>query len=158
MRSARGNSAHCTEKTPLPKFGLLLHFFNSPSLTYINFHKIYYYTCHVTYTGTRGGVAGWGEMLQAGRLWFRFPMRSLDFSTDLILPAATMDLGSTQPLTEMSTRNLPGGKGLPAHKAHKITANGEQTVLKMRKPRCLTTLKASMACYRDSFTFLLPTL
>jgi hypothetical protein len=26
----------------------------------------------------------------------------------------TMSLGSTQPLTEMSTRNLPGGKGRPA--------------------------------------------
>jgi hypothetical protein len=26
----------------------------------------------------------------------------------------TMALGSTQPLTEMSTRNLPGGKGRPA--------------------------------------------
>jgi hypothetical protein len=25
-----------------------------------------------------------------------------------------MELGSTQPLTEMSTRNLPGGKGWPA--------------------------------------------
>jgi hypothetical protein len=25
----------------------------------------------------------------------------------------TMALGSTQPLTEMSTRNLPGGKGRP---------------------------------------------
>jgi hypothetical protein len=25
-----------------------------------------------------------------------------------------MALGSTQPLTEMSTRNLPGGKGHPA--------------------------------------------
>jgi hypothetical protein len=28
-----------------------------------------------------------------------------------------MALGSTQPLTEMSTRNLPGGKERPAHKA-----------------------------------------
>jgi hypothetical protein len=27
-----------------------------------------------------------------------------------------MALGSTQPLTEISTRNLPGGKGRPAHK------------------------------------------
>jgi hypothetical protein len=26
----------------------------------------------------------------------------------------TMALGSTQPLTEMSTRNLPGSKGRPA--------------------------------------------
>jgi hypothetical protein len=25
-----------------------------------------------------------------------------------------MALGSTQPLTEMSTRNIPGGKGRPA--------------------------------------------
>jgi hypothetical protein len=28
-----------------------------------------------------------------------------------------MALGSTQPLTEMSTRNLPGGKGWPACEA-----------------------------------------
>jgi hypothetical protein len=28
----------------------------------------------------------------------------------------TMALGSTQPLTEMSARNFPGGKGRPAHK------------------------------------------
>jgi hypothetical protein len=28
-----------------------------------------------------------------------------------------MALGSTQPLTEISTRNLPGGKGRPARKA-----------------------------------------
>jgi hypothetical protein len=27
-----------------------------------------------------------------------------------------MALGSTQPLTEMSTRNLPGGKGPPVRK------------------------------------------
>jgi hypothetical protein len=34
----------------------------------------------------------------------------------------TMALGSTQPLTEMSTRNLPGGKGWPVRKADKLTA------------------------------------
>jgi hypothetical protein len=28
-----------------------------------------------------------------------------------------MTLGSTQGLTEMSTRNLPGAKGQPTHKA-----------------------------------------
>jgi hypothetical protein len=33
-----------------------------------------------------------------------------------------MDLGSTQPLTEMSTRNLPEGKGRPARKAENLTA------------------------------------
>jgi hypothetical protein len=34
----------------------------------------------------------------------------------------TMALVSTQPLIEMSTRNLPGGKGRPAHKAANLTA------------------------------------
>jgi hypothetical protein len=34
----------------------------------------------------------------------------------------TMDLGSTQPLTEMSTRNFPAGKGRPARKADNLTA------------------------------------
>jgi hypothetical protein len=33
-----------------------------------------------------------------------------------------MALGSTQPVTEMSTRNLPEGKGRPARKADNLTA------------------------------------
>jgi hypothetical protein len=40
----------------------------------------------------------------------------------------TMVLGSTQPLTEMSTRNLHGGKGRPAHKAGNLTAICEPIV------------------------------
>jgi hypothetical protein len=39
-----------------------------------------------------------------------------------------MALGSTQPLTEMSTRNLPGGKGWPAHKADNLTTICEPIV------------------------------
>jgi hypothetical protein len=39
-----------------------------------------------------------------------------------------MALGSTQPLTEMSIRNLSGGKGRPAHKADNLTAICEPTV------------------------------
>jgi hypothetical protein len=38
--------------------------------------------------GARSSVLGWGTTLQAGRSRFRFPMKSLDFSIDLILPAA----------------------------------------------------------------------
>jgi hypothetical protein len=34
----------------------------------------------------------------------------------------TMALESTQPLIEMSARNLPGGKGRPARKADNLTA------------------------------------
>jgi hypothetical protein len=33
-----------------------------------------------------------------------------------------MALGSTQPLIEVSTRNLAGGKGRPARKADNLTA------------------------------------
>jgi hypothetical protein len=39
-----------------------------------------------------------------------------------------MALGSTQPLTAMSTRNIPGGKGRPARKADNLTAICEPTV------------------------------
>jgi hypothetical protein len=66
-----------------------------------------------------------------------------------------MALESTQPLTEMSTRNLPGGKGRPAYKADNLTAICEPIVWKTWEPRRLTTLWASTACYRDSFTLYL---
>jgi hypothetical protein len=40
----------------------------------------------------------------------------------------TMALGSTQPLTEMGTRNLPGGKERPAREADNLTAICEPIV------------------------------
>jgi hypothetical protein len=39
-----------------------------------------------------------------------------------------MALGSTQPLTEMSISNLPGGKGRPARKIDNVTAICEPIV------------------------------
>jgi hypothetical protein len=39
-----------------------------------------------------------------------------------------MTLGSTQPQTEMSTKNLPGSKGRPARKADNLTAICEPIV------------------------------
>jgi hypothetical protein len=67
-----------------------------------------------------------------------------------------MALGSTQPLTEMSTRNLPEGKRRPARGTDNLTAICEPIVYKMWEPRRLTTLWAFTACYRDSFTFYPP--
>jgi hypothetical protein len=64
-----------------------------------------------------------------------------------------MALGSTESLTEMSTRNLLGGKGPPARKADNLTAICESVIWKMREPRRHTTLWASTAYYKDSFTF-----
>ena len=54
-------------------------------------------------TSLYGGSFEWGTALQAGRLRVRFPKGSLRFVSDFILPGA---LRSTQPLTEMNTRNI----------------------------------------------------
>jgi hypothetical protein len=43
--------------------------------------------------GARGSIVGWGTVLQAGRSRIRLPMRSLEFSVYLILPAALLSLG-----------------------------------------------------------------
>jgi hypothetical protein len=43
-------------------------------------------------------------------------------------PSRTMAKGSIQPLTEISTRDLPGGKGRPAHRADNLTALCEPIV------------------------------
>jgi hypothetical protein len=48
-------------------------------------------------------------MLQAGRSRVGVLMRSLDFFNLPNPSNHTVALGSTQPLTEMNTRNLPGG-------------------------------------------------
>jgi hypothetical protein len=50
------------------------------------------------------------------------------FSIYLILPAATWPWGSTQPITKMSTINLPGGKKPPARRADNLAAICEPNV------------------------------
>jgi hypothetical protein len=55
----------------------------------------------------RGGAVGRGTELQAGRSRVRSRMVSLEFFIDIIL----WPWGPTQPLTEMSTRNISLGGG-----------------------------------------------
>jgi hypothetical protein len=57
-------------------------------------------------------------MLEARRSRVQFPMRPSEFLID-----GTMAVGPTRPLTEMSTRSLPGDKGLPARKADLTAQN-----------------------------------
>jgi hypothetical protein len=66
-------------------------------------------------------------MLQAGSSPVRVP-DEVDF---LNLPnpsSRTMALVSIEPLTEMSTRNLPGGKKRPGRKANNLVAICEPNV------------------------------
>jgi hypothetical protein len=55
-----------------------------------------------------------------------------------------MALGSSKPLIDMSTRDLPGGKGQPAFKANSLTAICE--------PIVFSNVGASTASYRDAHT------
>jgi hypothetical protein len=83
-------------------------------------------------------------MLQAGRSRDLSSMRSLGFFNLPNPSSCNMAPGTTQPLTEMSTRNLPGGKGQPVRKAD-LTAICELIIQKMWEPRRLTILWASTA-------------
>jgi hypothetical protein len=68
-------------------------------------------------------------MLQAGRWRVRFSMRSVDFFNWPNPSSSTMALGSTQSLTEMGTRYLPGSKnGRSVRKADNLTAICEPIV------------------------------
>jgi hypothetical protein len=72
----------------------------------------------------QGSIIGWGTMLQAGRSPVQVPDK-----VDFFNPSnRTVALGSTQPLTEMSTRNLSGGKKRPARRADNLTAICEPIV------------------------------
>jgi hypothetical protein len=64
-------------------------------------------------------------MLQAERLQFRFLTMLFDFFIYLILQAA---LESTQPLLEISTRDLPQGKEQPTYKSDNLSTTCEPVV------------------------------
>jgi hypothetical protein len=59
--------------------------------------------------GARGGAVGWGTALQAGKFAGSIPDYVIVISHWYNPSGRTMPLGSTQPLTEMSTRNISWG-------------------------------------------------
>jgi hypothetical protein len=101
-------------------------------------------------SGARGRAVGWDRMVVDS-----IPDEVIGFLNWPNPSSCTMALGSTQPLAEMSTRNLPGGKRRPARKADNLTGICEPIVEKLWEPRRLTTLRAFMACFRDRFAFTL---
>jgi hypothetical protein len=101
--------------------------------------------------GARSSIVGWGTMLQAGRSPVRVPDK-VDFFNLPNPSNRTMALGSTQPLTEMSTRIFLGVKSgwrlrlitLPPSASRMPKNVGSST---SRNPKGLHGL------YRDSFAF-----
>jgi hypothetical protein len=83
-------------------------------------------------------------MLQAGRLLVPVPNK-VDFFNIPNPSSHTMALGLTQPLTEMSTTNLPDDKS-SRHVELKSYCHLPAECLKMWEPQPLATLGASMAC------------
>jgi hypothetical protein len=83
-------------------------------MNYYYYYYYYYYYGRVT-------------MLQFGRSPVRVPDK-VDIFNLPNLSSRTMTLGSTQPLTEMSTKNLPGVKKRPARRADNLDAIYEPNV------------------------------
>jgi hypothetical protein len=79
-----------------------------PLLAWLSIQLHFVHTLYLR--GTCSSIIGWGIMLLAGRSRVHFTMRSSDFSVDN--PSSyTVALMSTQPLTEITTKTLPGVKG-----------------------------------------------
>jgi hypothetical protein len=98
-------------------FGLMLFWFLSVS----------YFVPYSIWSGARGSVVSLSHYASSRKVAAPTP-DALDVFNLLSPFSRTVTLRSTQPLTEMSTRDLPEGKRRPARKAENFTANCEPTV------------------------------
>jgi hypothetical protein len=107
--------------------------------------------------GASGNMDGWlRHYATRPKVVGSIPVEIVGFFSWPNASSHTMALGSIQALTEMSTVNLHGCKGRPAHMADSLIAICEPIVWKMWEPYIpMTTLWPSTDCYRDSLTIAL---
>ena len=81
-------------------------------ISYLDFYQksLTVYKRHTGQNGARGGAVGWGTALLAGRSRVRFPMVSLEFFIDIILPAALWSCGWLSLQQKWMSGIFPGGK------------------------------------------------
>jgi hypothetical protein len=79
-------------------------------LSVLNVVNAYYFECLIKKAGVSGDAVGWGIVPQDGRLWARFLVGSLEiFQVTYSFCPHSVALGSTQLLTEMSTKEFSWG-------------------------------------------------
>jgi hypothetical protein len=71
--------------------------------------------------GTCGGAVGWGTALQTGRSRVRFPIVSLEFFIDIILPAALWPWGRLSLWEKWVPQIFPGVYRRPVRMADKLS-------------------------------------
>jgi hypothetical protein len=108
--------------------GLITKFVRQKPVFFISFIQVFYDAVSSTDAIWRQieclfVFPGGGTMLQAGRSQVQFPIKSLDFFNLPNPSSRTMALGSTQPVTEMSTRNVPGGGGVKGGRGVRMTTS-----------------------------------
>jgi hypothetical protein len=82
----------------------------------------------ITIKGGSGSVVGWGTNATSRNVTGLIPDEVTGFFDWPNHSNLTMAFGSTQPQTEMSTRNLLGGKGRTERKADNLTTICEPIV------------------------------